>query len=127
MGAMAAMAFLLAVTATPPLPVEGQIVPAPRVPARSCRDLLGFEAECGARFPNQVQCYAADAFGRCDGDPKCFAPDGTQTRCVLPVRWIDPCPHRSIIALDDRGLVTKIASHTTPARLCPPQDKVLPF
>ena len=86
MGAMAAIALLLAVTAAPPLSAEGQIVPTPRIPARSCVDLLGSEAECGARDPERSFCYAADMFGRCSGDPKCFTPEGTQVQCVLPVR-----------------------------------------
>lgn len=90
MGSVAAMAagLVLAFTADAPPSVEGQIVPTPRIPARACVDLLGLEAECGAHFPNQVSCYAADAFARCDGDPKCFTPDGPQVRCALPVRRI---------------------------------------
>lgn len=124
MGLAAAMvaALWLTMAVDAPRSVEGQIIPTPRVPARLCVDLLGLEAECGARFPVQSFCYAADALGRCDGDPKCFAPDGTPVRCALPVRQIDRCPGRSIIALDDKGLVKKIASHTTQPRLCPAEQ-----
>ncbi|NQE63226.1 hypothetical protein E1H18_3482 [Caulobacter sp. RHG1] len=118
--------LLLAVGAAAPPHAKRQIIPTPQVAVRACVDLLGLKAECGARFPDQSFCYAADAFGRCDGDPSCFDPDGTQVRCALPVRQIDPCPGRPIIALNDKGLVIRIASHITQMRLCP-AEKTLPF
>lgn len=129
---LAAVAVVSALLAMTGAPAGDQPMAAPQVPARACLDSLGVQAECGRNFPHPSTCYAADAFGRCDGDPRCFAPDGFQVRCVPPVRRIVQagCPGPSVIALNAKGLVTRIASfrlpRTAPTRRCP-ADQGTPF
>lgn len=58
-------------------------------PARACVDARGAQAECGPDPGGWHECRAADAFGRCPNDPRCFDRQGAQVRCVRPVVSVD--------------------------------------
>lgn len=50
-----------------------------------CRDAAGRRAEGCGENPNDVtECVASDSFGRCPGDPKCYADGGAQVACKRP-------------------------------------------
>ncbi len=72
-----------------------------------CVDARGLSATCGEfDTPGQHECYAADNFGRCPGDPKCFRPTGEQVICRWPV--VKQTDRRRVgVWLDDDGLVRR--------------------
>jgi hypothetical protein len=59
------------------------------VPVRACVDAKGAQAECGRDPAAFHECRAADGYGRCPHDPKCFDSRGVQVICVRPVVAID--------------------------------------
>lgn len=60
---------------------------------RVCRDAAGHRAECLEDPVEPRECVAADEFGRCPGDPKCFDDKGVQIHCAIPVNWVTiPAP-----------------------------------
>ncbi len=75
--------------------------------ARGCVDARGLMATCGeSDAPGMHECYAADNFGRCPGDPKCFRPTGEQTYCRWPVVKVGD-RQRTGVWLDDDGLLKR--------------------
>jgi len=78
------LAILMALalqTAPPPLAPKT----APPAPPRLCVDAKGAQAECGLDPSAAHECRAADGYGRCPDDPKCFDARGVQGICVRPV------------------------------------------
>jgi hypothetical protein len=78
------LAILMALTtqaAPPPLAPQS----APPVPPLACVDAKGAQAQCGRDPSAAHECRAADGYGRCPDDPKCFDERGAQVVCVRPV------------------------------------------
>jgi hypothetical protein len=78
-GFLASMILLLAASGA---------VSAPEYPSpepRRCVDAKGRMAQCGVDPSTWHECRAADPFGRCPGDPRCFDGAGAEVRCTRPV------------------------------------------
>jgi hypothetical protein len=70
---------------TPSITADNLMATAPR----NCIDAAGHQAVCGPDPSNPIhECRAADGFGSCPQDPKCFREDGLRVRCVRPVTVI---------------------------------------
>jgi hypothetical protein len=86
------LATMIAGSAAPaqgPAPAPADLV---ALAARACVDARGLDADCGLDPPQLHECYAADRFGRCPGDPTCFDAPRAQARCTWPVvRRDGPC------------------------------------
>jgi hypothetical protein len=104
MNAMAA-AIMLMLQSLPswahPGPSASLLVAAPG-PPRDCVDAKGQEAECGEDPTVWHECYAADQYGRCPPDPKCFDRQFTQVRCAPPVDYkMTSCVDGTSVRLKD--------------------------
>lgn len=96
------LASLLAVMIASPLWAQGPATPLVGLSPeshRACVDAKVLDADCGVDPPQMHECFAADRFGRCPGDPSCFDAQGVQARCTWPVvRRDGPCFNGKVVS-----------------------------